>query len=503
MAVNRKDLAGGLKKRLLPAAVLLLGILAGIKGCGAVPGGQGVVPSGVMLDGTEGGGSGGGTSRGAASGDGAVGGTSRGAASGDGAVGGTFRNGAAGSGGGVTQGTGMSGSIAAGIKSLIYEYFVPGLSFAAQGGRGAHWLLRGQIECLFPLYGYIAGQGFSDGEEETDFRTILLAEAEEGTYPWEEELGEMTGEGQVDPGTDPGTVPETNPAADGEAFEELLKAENEAAQQMQQMQQTPSSFSFLPHARQSQVDLGPLANYEALVQQFYTIDANTMAGSDQLNVEKFLSADMSISKEGEGPQILIYHTHSQETFADSVPGDSSTSIVGVGEYLTRILTEVYGYKVLHYEGQFDVEARDDAYSVALEDIERVLRENPSIQVVIDLHRDEMPETTRLVMDLDGRSTARFMFFNGLSSTKKTGNIAYLYNENLGSNLAFSFQMQLKAMEYYPGLTRKIYLKGYRYNMHLCPRSLLIELGAQNNTVQEAMNACEPLAHILDMVLSGQ
>ncbi len=485
MAVNRKDLAGGLKKRLLPAAVLLLGILAGIKGCGAGPGGQGVVPSGVMLDGTEGGGSGGGTSRGAASGDGAVGVT--------------FRNGAAGSGGGVTQGTGMSGSIAAGIKSLIYEYFVPGLSFAAQGGRGAHWLLRGQIECLFPLYGYIAGQGFSDGEEETDFRTILLAEAEEGTYPWEEELGEMTGEGQVDPGT----VPETNPAADGEAFEELLKAENEAAQQMQQMQQTPSSFSFLPHARQSQVDLGPLANYEALVQQFYTIDANTMAGSDQLNVEKFLSADMSISKEGEGPQILIYHTHSQETFADSVPGDSSTSIVGVGEYLTRILTEVYGYKVLHYEGQFDVEARDDAYSVALEDIERVLRENPSIQVVIDLHRDEMPETTRLVMDLDGRSTARFMFFNGLSRTKKTGNIAYLYNENLGSNLAFSFQMQLKAMEYYPGLTRKIYLKGYRYNMHLCPRSLLIELGAQNNTVQEAMNACEPLAHILDMVLSGQ
>ena len=58
MAVNRKDLAGGLKKRLLPAAVLLLGILAGIKGCGAGPGGQGVVPSGVMLDGTEGGGSG-------------------------------------------------------------------------------------------------------------------------------------------------------------------------------------------------------------------------------------------------------------------------------------------------------------------------------------------------------------------------------------------------------------------------------------------------------------
>ena len=58
------------------------------------------------------------------------------------------------------------------------------------------------------------------------------------------------------------------------------------------------------------------------------------------------------------------------------------------------------------------------------------------------------------------------------------------------------------MEYYPGLTRKIYLKAYRYNMHLRPRNLLIELGAQNNTLEEARNACLPLAHLLDMVLSG-
>ena len=51
--------------------------------------------------------------------------------------------------------------------------------------------------------------------------------------------------------------------------------------------------------------------------------------------------------------------------------------------------------------------------------------------------------------------------------------------------------------------RRIYLKGYRYNMHLRPRTLLVELGAQNNTVEEAINACDPLAHILDMVLKGE
>ena len=171
--------------------------------------------------------------------------------------------------------------------------------------------------------------------------------------------------------------------------------------------------------------------------------------------------------------------------------------------MARILEDTYGYQVIHHTGEYDINGRDDAYANALPGVEQVLAENPSIQVVIDLHRDEMPEGTRLVMDLDGKPTARFMFFNGLSRTKTTGNIAYLYNENLEDNLAFSFQMQLKAVEYYPGLTRKIYLKGYRYNMHLKPRYLLIELGAQNNTLEEAMNACEPLAHILDLVLSGE
>jgi len=170
--------------------------------------------------------------------------------------------------------------------------------------------------------------------------------------------------------------------------------------------------------------------------------------------------------------------------------------------LSEILQSRYGYQVLHHMGMYDVDTRDDAYSNALPDIERVLKENPTIEVVIDLHRDSMPEDKKLVMDLDGRPTARFMFFNGISRTKKTGNIAYLKNENLEDNLAFSFQLQLKATEYYPGITRKIYLKGYRYNMHLMPRTTLVELGAQNNTVEEAMNACDPLAHIIDLVLSG-
>jgi len=391
-----------------------------------------------------------------------------------------------------TQGGGLLRILAQELKTALYESFAPGIAFVNQGGRSRYWLLQGQIDSLLPIYSYLdRGEGTEEeAQQSEDFRTILMAEAEEGGL-WEaEEANDIRGE---DPdAVEQEELPDT--ASDRERLDELLRAENEAAGQ---------DAAFVPRTQLQQIDLAPLADYETLVGQFYTIDANTMIGSDQLNLASLLGADMTVSKESEGPQILIYHTHSQEAFADSVAGDESTTIMGVGDRLEQILTERYGYQVLHYRGKYDVETRNDAYSNALPDIEKLLQEHPSIQVVIDLHRDEMPEGTRLVMDVDGRPTARFMFFNGLSRTKKTGNIAYLYNENLDSNLAFSFQMQMKAMEYYPGLTRRIYLKGYRYNMHLCPKSLLIELGAQNNTVEEAMNACDPLAHILDLVLSGQ
>lgn len=265
----------------------------------------------------------------------------------------------------------------------------------------------------------------------------------------------------------------------------------------------PGETVLLHTQKVKEIDWAEMADFDTLVKNMYTIDSSTEIGSDQLNVEKLGSVNLGIDKESSGYQILIYHTHSQEAFLDSRPGVEEDTIVGVGDYLADILQERYGYRVLHHYGVYDVPSRDDAYSVALPDVTRVLEENPSIQVVIDLHRDAVDAGTRLVTEINGKQTARFMFFNGLSRTRKRGNISYLYNENLGTNLAFSFQMEQKAMEYYPGLTRKIYLKAYRYNMHLRPQSLLVELGAQTNTLQEAKNACEPLAQMLDMVLAGE
>ena len=96
-----------------------------------------------------------------------------------------------------------------------------------------------------------------------------------------------------------------------------------------------------------------------------------------------------------------------------------------------------------------------------------------------------------------------MFFNGLCRTKKTGMLEKFPNPNLEDNLALSFQLQLLAKEYYPTLVRRIYLKGLRYNMQYRPKSLLIELGAQTNTAEEARNTIPYIAQLLDMVFRGQ
>ncbi len=241
-------------------------------------------------------------------------------------------------------------------------------------------------------------------------------------------------------------------------------------------------------------------NYDYLLKNYFQVDKVTTLEPSLIDAKTMSETNMAIDRNVDGPQILIYHTHSQETYADSIPGDSSTTVVGVGDYLEKILTEKYGYKVLHHKGEYDVGDRDHAYSNALPEIQQILSDNPSIQVVIDLHRDAVPDTTKLVTEINGNPTAKIMFFNGVSKTVQRGNIDSLPNPYLQNELALSFQMQKAAYENYPGLTRKIYIKGYRYNMHMSSKSMLIEVGAQNNTVQEAKNAMEPLADLLNKVL---
>lgn len=256
------------------------------------------------------------------------------------------------------------------------------------------------------------------------------------------------------------------------------------------------------------VDLSPemLADYDYLLGQFFILDSNTATNAEQLNAASFLEKDMTMRQDASVPQILIYHSHSQETFADSREGVAEDTIVGVGDYLTQLLTETYGYQVIHVKETFDIIDgeidRSKAYDYSREYVEQVLAENPSIEVVIDLHRDGVPEDRQLVTNINGKDTAQIMFYNGLSYTVSNGPVEYLPNPYIQDNLAFSFQLEYQAAQYYPDLYRGIYLAGLRYNLHLRPKALLLEAGAQTNTIQEVKNAMEPFADILNRVLKG-
>lgn len=246
-----------------------------------------------------------------------------------------------------------------------------------------------------------------------------------------------------------------------------------------------------------------LTDYEFLVTHIYNVDSSTAVGAGQLDSETLLSYDFRAEKNTEEPQILIYHTHSQEDFKDSIPGDESTTIVGMGSYLTQLLQE-QGFTVLHHKGVYDMENgeldRNKAYTRAEPEIAAIIRAHPSLKLVIDLHRDGVGEKVHLVKELDGKPTAQVMFFNGLSYSAKNGPVTYLPNPYIENNLALTLQMKLASDSLVPGFARKIYLKSLRFNLHLHPGAMLVEAGAQTNTVEEMRNAMEVLARVICDVL---
>lgn len=241
--------------------------------------------------------------------------------------------------------------------------------------------------------------------------------------------------------------------------------------------------------------------YDYLIRQFYIVDSATSISESVFPVEKLLNMDMTL-KQTEEPQILVYHTHGSETFADSREGVTEDTTIGLGDVLTEEL-ERYGWNVIHSRAVYDTKNgvldRSKAYNYALDGIEQILKENPSIEVIIDVHRDGVTGTEKRLTTINGEKTAKIMFFNGLSRNSN-GPITYLKNKNRTGNLAFSLQMECQALKTYPDFVNRIYLKNYRYNLHLRQRSLLVEVGNQNNTVSEGKNAMRHLAVLLNEVL---
>lgn len=287
---------------------------------------------------------------------------------------------------------------------------------------------------------------------------------------------------------------------DEEEYELIMKAEASAEEQKEPL----DLEQWIKDQETSEGNLSQEEEFSVLLNQYFSMDTKTTIDSSRLN-NSLIDMDMTLDAGQKGPQILIYHSHSQEGFLDTVEGDDTTTIVGVGDYLTQLLTEMYGYEVIHDRGVYDlidgVLDRNVAYDYSGAAVERWLEEYPQIQVVIDLHRDGV-DGKKFVTDINGKPTANLMYILGMSRTADNQDITYLPNPYIKENMAFALQMQIRAQEMAPSLMRNIYLMAYRFNLHYRPKSILLEAGTQLNTLEEEKNAMEIFAQILDQELKG-
>lgn len=254
-------------------------------------------------------------------------------------------------------------------------------------------------------------------------------------------------------------------------------------------------------------NLHEIKTMEDIEKYLFNIDPTAYATIEDFPIEELANMDLSLDLYGSDPKVLIMHTHSQEWFIDSDISNPSHSIVGVGQRLAEILVYDYGVSVVHDTGIYDLKdgelQRGTSYETMEPAVTQILEKYPTIEVIIDLHRDGLPDDIHLVTEIDGRPTAKIMFFNGITRYNDNGTpveMPDLYNPYIKENLALSLQLYLTANENYPGFARRNYIKPYRYSLHFKPRSMLVEVGSNTNTVEEAKNAMYPLADIIMQVL---
>ncbi|MBR6826086.1 MAG: stage II sporulation protein P [Oscillospiraceae bacterium] len=203
--------------------------------------------------------------------------------------------------------------------------------------------------------------------------------------------------------------------------------------------------------------------------------------------EALLDRDISFSPE-DGPCVLILHTHGSEAYRDREDyrsTDSEGNVVRVGRELAQCLRGM-GISVFHDTTLHDVtRGYDLAYEEAGQAIETWLDKYPTIQVVIDLHRDALSDGAGgqkpVLADLGGETGAALMLVMGTDTSS-------LPHEHWQENLAFAAQLQGLLEGSYPGLMREISLRSGRYNEHFTPCSILLEVGSAGNSMEEALRS---------------
>ena len=196
----------------------------------------------------------------------------------------------------------------------------------------------------------------------------------------------------------------------------------------------------------------------------------------------------------EGAQILIIHTHSSEAYTPAgldryEPSDSartedaSYNVIRVGDELTRLFEQA-GLRVIHDRGVYDYPSYTGSYARSGAAVEQYLRDNQSIRVVLDLHRDALGADGviyKTVAEEQGTCASQAMLLVG---TDESG----LEHPRWRENLSLALYLQRALLAAHPTLMRPVALVPQRYNQQLCPGMLILEVGSSGNTLQEALAA---------------
>lgn len=243
---------------------------------------------------------------------------------------------------------------------------------------------------------------------------------------------------------------------------------------------------------------------DSIVPNKYTNDYQGVEiknGTDCAITDEMLNVDnLDINK----TDIMIFHTHTCESYTPTEnfqyvasgnfrTTDLNYSVARVGDSLSEQLIS-YGYNVIHDKTYHDYPAYSGSYGRSMATVENLLLTNPGTDIIIDLHRDAIGDTTYAPsVKIGDEVVSQLMFVIGTNG-------GGLEHPNWQQNLQFAVKVQQKANELYPGLFRPILMSNSRYNQHLGKAACIIEVGATGNTLEQSMASMKYLAKILDEVL---
>ena len=233
----------------------------------------------------------------------------------------------------------------------------------------------------------------------------------------------------------------------------------------------------------------PSKGIEMRNQTSFSPDTKTMLNSslDYLPVDIY----------SDNPQVLIFHTHTTESFYGcDRTDDEQLNVVAIGKIISDYLIE-NGINTIHCKTVHDYDY-NGSYSKSYATVEKILSENPSIKVVLDVHRDGITyddgSGLRVVSDINGKTVGQFMLVVG---TDEGG----LYHPAWKNNLSFALKLQNHMNEKFPGFARPLNLRQERFNQNLSPGMIIVECGANSNSLDEVKLGAELFSEVLFEVIT--